>query len=62
MTIQKRLARSNNVHLLNRGGVQYDPTRTAHSIGELRQRKNKQGAEAHVFMLAGAGKFSTTID
>ena len=28
----------------------------------LRQRKNKQGAEAHVFMLAWAGEFSTTID
>ena len=62
MTIQKRLARSNNVHLLNRGGVQYDPTGTTHSIGELSQRKNKQGAKAHVFMLAGAGKFSTKID
>lgn len=34
MTIQKRLARSNNVHLLNRGGVQYDPTGTTHSIGD----------------------------
>jgi hypothetical protein len=56
------LPREDNVHLLNRRWVQYEPTRTAHSIGELRQRKNKQGAEAHVFMLAGAGKFSTTID
>ena len=56
------LPREDNVHLLNRRGVQYEPTRTAHSIGELRQRKNKQGAEAHVFMLAGAGKFSTIID
>ena len=25
--------------MLNRGRVQYEPTRTAHSIGELRQRK-----------------------
>lgn len=32
------------------------------NIGELGQRKNKQGAETHVFMLAGAGKFSTIID
>ena len=32
------------------------------NIGELRQRKNNQGAETHVFMLAGAGKFSTIID
>jgi DNA-directed RNA polymerase specialized sigma subunit len=32
------------------------------NIGELGQRKNKQGAETHVFVLAGAGKFSTTID
>lgn len=32
------------------------------NIGELRQRKNDQGAETHVFMLAGAGKFSTIID
>ena len=29
--------------LLNRGGVQYEPTGTAHSIGELGQRKNKHG-------------------
>ena len=48
--------------MLDRGGVQYDPTRTSHSIGELRQRKNKQGAEIYVFMLAWAGEFSTTID
>lgn len=27
--------------MLNRGGVQYEPTGTAHSIGELGQRKNK---------------------
>ena len=32
------------------------------NIGELSQRKNKQGAETHVFVLAGAGRFSTTID
>ena len=32
------------------------------NIGELRQRKNNQGAETHVFMLAAAGKFSTIID
>ena len=32
------------------------------NIGELRQRKSNQGAETHVFMLAGAGKFSTIID
>ena len=32
------------------------------NIGELGQRKNKQGAETHVFVLAGAGRFSTTID
>ena len=56
------LPREDNVHLLNRRWVQYEPTRTAHSIGELGQRKNKQGAETHVFMLAGAGKFSTIID
>lgn len=54
--------REDNVHLLDRGGGQYDPTRTSHSIGGLRQRKNKHGAETHVFVLAGAGKFSTTID
>ena len=54
--------REDNVHLLDRGGVQYDPTRTSHSIGGLRQRKNKYGAETHVFVLAGAGKFSTIID
>ena len=47
---------------LDRGGVQYDPTRTSHSIGGLRQRKNKHGAETHVFVLAGAGKFSTIMD
>ena len=35
--------RGNYTCLLNRGGVQYDPTGTAHSIGELRQRKNKHG-------------------
>ena len=45
--------REDNVHLLDRGGGQYDPTRTSHSIGGLRQRKNKQGAETHVFVLAG---------
>lgn len=33
--------RGNYTSLLNRGGVQYDPTGTAHSIGELGQRKNK---------------------
>ena len=27
--------------MLDRGGVQYEPTGTAHSIGELGQRKNK---------------------
>ena len=54
--------REDNVHLLDRGGVQYEPTGTSHSIGGLRQRKNKHGAETHVFVLAGAGKFSTTID
>ena len=54
--------REDNVHLLDRGGVPYDPTRTSHSIGGLRQRKNKHGAETHVFVLAGAGKFSTIID
>ena len=54
--------REDNVHLLDRGWVQYDPTRTSHSIGGLRQRKNKHGAETHVFVLAGAGKFSTIID
>ena len=26
--------REDNVHLLNRGGVQYEPTGTAHSIGD----------------------------
>ena len=26
--------REDNVHLLDRGGVQYEPTRTAHSIGD----------------------------
>ena len=26
--------RKDNVHLLDRGGVQYEPTRTAHSIGD----------------------------
>ena len=31
--------RGNYTCLLNRGGVQYDPTGTAHSIGELGQRK-----------------------
>ena len=47
MTIQKRLARSNNVHLLNRGGVQYEPTGTAHAIvqqeahEQVRQKKEK---------------------
>ena len=35
--------RGNYTCLLNRGGVQYEPTRTAHSIGELGQRKNKKG-------------------
>ena len=54
--------REDNVHLLDRGGVQYDPTRTSHSIGGLRQRKNKHGAETHVFVLAGVGKFSTIMD
>ena len=31
--------RGNYTCLLNRGGVQYEPTGTAHSIGELGQRK-----------------------
>ena len=38
------------------------PSSLPSNIGELGQRKNKQGAETHVFVLAGAGKFSTTID
>ena len=32
--------RGNYTCLLNRGGVQYEPTGTAHSIGELGQRNN----------------------
>ena len=37
--------RGNYTCLLNRGGVQYEPTGTAHSIGELGQRKNKNMEE-----------------
>ena len=56
MTIQKRLARSNNVHLLNRAGVQYDPTGTTHSIGELRQRKKQAGNKSSCFYACGGGQ------
>ena len=53
--------REDNVHLLNRRGSIWTHQNLP-LYRRLSQRKNKQGAEAHVFMLAGAGKFSTTID
>ena len=36
--------RGNYTCLLNRGGVQYEPTGTAYSIGELGQRKNMESS------------------
>lgn len=48
--------REDNVHLLNRGGVQYDPTRTSHSIGGLRQRKNKDRSRSSCFYTCGGGQ------
>lgn len=43
--------RGNYTCLLDRGGVQYDPTGTAHSIGELGQRnKDRSRSEARKSM------------
>ena len=48
--------REDNVHLLDRGGGQYEPTRTAHSIGGLRQRKNKDRSRNSCFCACGGGQ------
>ena len=55
MTIQKRLARSNNVHLLNRGGVQYGPPEPP-TLSEIKPEKEQAGNKSSCFYACGGGQ------